>query len=76
MRKIEKLKIEYVGYSEPETIDEVDLEILGLEVALCSIKHRISTLKQGVQLSKLMKESVVKDENIKPSDTIPDKQKG
>ena len=54
MKKLEKLSIEYVGYREPETEDEVQMEILGLESAIQGSKHRIAVLKQGVQLNKLL----------------------
>ena len=54
MRQVEKLNVEYVGYQEPETEGEVQMEILGLEAAICGIKHRIATLRQGVHLNTLM----------------------
>lgn len=54
MKKIEKLTIEYVGYQYPETEDEVQMEILGLESAIQGAKHRIAVLRQGVQLNRLM----------------------
>jgi len=57
MKKLEKLTIEYVGYQQPETEDEVQMEILGLESAIQGAKHRIAVLKQGVQLNKLMRTS-------------------
>lgn len=58
MKKVERLTIEYVGYQMPETEDEVEMEILGLESAIQGAKHRIAVLRQGVQLNKLMLSSV------------------
>lgn len=57
MRDVEKVSIEYIGYKDPGTTDEVEMEILGLESAICAIKHRIATLKQGVQLEKMVSKS-------------------
>lgn len=64
MKRIEKLTVEYVGYQNPETQEEVDMEILGLESAICGIRHRIVTLRQGVQLNKIMKLSNEEQPNV------------
>ena len=58
MRKVESLMIKYVGYKEPKTSEEVQLEILGLETAIAAAKQRIAVLTQSVQLQRLMKQSV------------------
>lgn len=71
MRDVEKVSIEYVGYKDPSTTDEVDMEILGLESAICAIKHRIATLKQGVQLERMVSKShkeASNAKNIKPAE--------
>jgi len=57
MRDIEKLTIEYIGYKVPNTVDEVDMEILGLKTAICAIEQRIATLRQSVQLEKMVSKS-------------------
>lgn len=53
MRKIEKLKMEYIGYSEPENNDELEIEILGLEMLIRAAEHRVSLLKQGRKLAEM-----------------------
>jgi hypothetical protein len=55
VRKVQKLKIEYCGFSEPETKDELTMEILGLKNAIQNAELRISMLKQGLQLNIMMK---------------------
>ena len=57
MRKVEKLTINYVGYQNPETTEEVELEILGLETAIANAQSRIAMLKQGLQLNKMMSQA-------------------
>ena len=61
MRKVESLMIKYVGYKEPSTKTELDLEILGLQTAIAAAKQRIAVLNQGLVLQKLMSESVKED---------------
>jgi hypothetical protein len=53
MREIEKLKIDYMGYSVPVTEDEVVLEILGLKLAIKCAEQRISLLEQGLQVARM-----------------------
>ena len=64
MRKVEKLVVNYCGYKEPETGNELTLEILGLENAIKNAELRISMLRQGLHLNKMMQASVAgeKDE--------------
>lgn len=78
MRKIEKLKIEYVGFKSPQTEDEVMLEIHGLETAIYGAQQRIAMLKQSLIVNKMMKESVVDDEKTveTPDSTVETKQAG
>lgn len=52
--KLKHLKIEYIGIEKPETQAEVEFEILGLETVIADAKNRISQLKQGIALAKLM----------------------
>jgi hypothetical protein len=70
MRKIESLSIRYVGYKEPKTHEEVQLEILGLKTAIAAAKQRIAVLTQSVQLQHLMKQSLVED--TKDEETVPE----
>ena len=60
MRKVEKLVIEYCGYANPETNDELEFECAGLETAICEIKARIARLRQAQKLNILFEAS---DEN-------------
>jgi len=50
MRKPEKVFVEYVGYRQPETMDELELEILGLKTAVAAAQSRIASLEQSRQL--------------------------
>jgi len=63
MKKVEKLSVDYVGYSVPESEDELQLELLGLETVLKSAEVRIASLKQSLHLSYMMKKAVVEDKN-------------
>ena len=54
MKKVEGLAIKYVGYNEPQTVEEVEMEILGLETAIAAAKQRIAVLKQSVKLQSIM----------------------
>jgi len=51
MKKIEKCKIDYLGFSKPETPDEIELEILGLKNLICKASERISELEQSTKLA-------------------------
>lgn len=55
MREIEKLEVSYMGYTTPETEDEVILEILGLKLAVKCAEQRISLLEQGLQVARMKK---------------------
>ena len=54
MRKVQKLTIDYCGFKEPENEDELMMEILCLENAIKNAELRISMLKQGLHLNKMM----------------------
>jgi len=62
MKKIESLAIKYVGYSEPSTEEEVELELLGLATAIAAAQQRIAVLKQSLKLQTMMKDAVVKED--------------
>ena len=76
MRKVESLAIKYVGHKEPQTNEEVELEVLGLLTAIAAAKQRIAVLKQGVMLQHVMNASVEKettDEKTVEKTSEPDK---
>lgn len=80
MRKLEKVFVEYVGYRQPETMDELELEILGLRTAVAAAKSRIASLKQSRKLylageknAKTVKKGQDNNQNIKESTTGLDK---
>lgn len=64
MRKLEKLTIGYVGYQQPETEDELRMEILGLENVVKNAELRISVLKQAAQLNEMMKNAKIVGDNV------------
>jgi len=53
MKEIESLMIRYVGYREPRTPDEVELEILGLRTAIAAAGQRIAVLDQSLRLQEI-----------------------
>lgn len=64
MKELEKLNIQYMGFAQPGTQSEVELEILGLELAIKAAEHRIATLKQGLHLAVVnQRDEEPKDEN-------------
>ena len=50
MREVEKVFVEYVGYRQPDTLDELELEILGLKTAIAAAHARVASLEQSKQL--------------------------
>ncbi len=53
MKSPESLTVKYIGYSVPATEDEVELEILGLELAIKCAEQRVALLKQGLKISNM-----------------------
>jgi len=53
MSKVEKNKIEYMGFDKPTTLDQIYLEILGLENVKALADLRISQLKQSVAIKQM-----------------------
>jgi len=53
MREVEKLNLSYIGYDNPETQDEVMLEILGLKLAIKCAEQRIALLYQGTHIAEM-----------------------
>lgn len=58
MRKIEELEVKYMGYQEPNTEDEVILEILGLELAIKIAEQRIALLRQGLKVGEMVAKNI------------------
>jgi hypothetical protein len=50
MKNPEVCQVEYLGYNRPETPDELEFEIIGLQTAIYEIKKRIFSLKQSQKL--------------------------
>jgi hypothetical protein len=57
MREPEKCHVEYCGYKDPRSPEELEFEILGLETAINEAKKRIGVLKQSAFLVKIAIES-------------------
>lgn len=55
MQAIEKLELKYLGYKEPETEEEVELEILGLRTAIAAAEQRIAVLEQSLKMREIMR---------------------
>ena len=53
MRKVEKLILEYMGYAQPETDDELIMEVLGLELAKKRIEERVAMLQLSQHLARM-----------------------
>lgn len=62
--KVEQLDVKYLGIKNPKTIDEIKFEILGLETLILEAKNKISQLKQGVALARLLAEEEEDDSNF------------
>ena len=68
MRDIEKLKVDYMGYSVPVTEDEVLLEILGLKLAIKCAEQRVSLLEQGLQVARMKGKAALEEKNTTKQD--------
>lgn len=66
MKKVEKLKLEinYIGITDPETTEEVELEVAGLKTAISSIYTKIAVLEQSLKLQSFI-EAAKNAKNIK-----------
>jgi len=65
--KLKHLKIEYLGIEKPQTPTEIEFEILGLETVIAEAQNKISQLKQGMVLAKLMIEERQNDNSASQS---------
>lgn len=63
MKEPEVCHIEYCGYKQPNTPDELEFEILGLETAIYEMKKRIATLKQSKRLVEMTIKEQSNDSN-------------
>jgi len=68
MKKVEKLAVDYVGYNDPNTADEVVLEILGLELAIKNAEQRIALLKLSLKSAEMTAREAI-SQSEKPSGT-------
>lgn len=50
MKQPERVTIEYVGYKQPDKIEELEFEVLGLKTAIATAQARIASLEQSKQL--------------------------
>ena len=57
------LRLEYLGIVRPQSPNEIEFEILGLESAITEAQHKIAQLKQGLALAKLVIEGKEDDHN-------------
>ena len=64
MRKVESLSLVYIGYNKPETADELEMEILGLETAIAAAKQRVSVLRQSLKLTDIVVKSNANGDNV------------
>ena len=60
MRDPDVCMVEYCGYKQPRSEQELEFEILGLETAIYEAKKRIATLKQSGYLVKVQ----IQEQNI------------
>ena len=68
MRDPDICVVEYCGFKGPQTPDELEFEILGLETAICEAQKRIATLKQSRCLVNVtLREKLNDNNNIKKS---------
>lgn len=67
MRELEKLSVDYMGYTNPVDKDEVLLEMLGLKLAVKIAEQKIALLEQSLHLA-FMKEKDLLEKNTKDKD--------
>ena len=80
MRNLESLIIKYLGFKNPATKEEVEIEILGLETVIATAQQKIAILNQSFKVNDFL----VKQRSEEPDEkTVPeapgtkeDKQKG
>jgi hypothetical protein len=63
MRKVESRTINYIGYNKPETLDELEMEILGLETAIATANQRIAVLRQSIKLNDIVSKSTIDEDD-------------
>tara|TARA_B100000131_G_scaffold299394_1_gene319853 strand:- start:1978 stop:2196 length:219 start_codon:yes stop_codon:yes gene_type:complete len=53
MKKPDDCKMEYCGYKEPKTFEEINFELLGLKNLIKKAEERITMLEQSSFLAKI-----------------------
>lgn len=61
MKEPQNCKIDYCGYENPETPDEINFEIYGLELAIAECNKRIATLKQSLFFAQMVTSEIKND---------------
>jgi hypothetical protein len=51
MRNLESLIIKYLGFNNPNTEEEVEITILGLETIIATAQQKIAILKQSSKVN-------------------------
>jgi len=54
MKHPESCKLDYLGFKEPKTPNELNLEIAGLENLVAKANERITALKQSLLLAEII----------------------
>jgi len=65
MKKVENMAIKYVGFNNPKTEEEVEIEMLGVKTAIATAQQRLAVLEQTRYLKNLMKSLVAEEQNEK-----------
>lgn len=53
MERVKEKTIKYLGVENPNTIEEIEVELLGLDTAVKKAEMRASELRQGLSVAKL-----------------------
>ncbi len=57
MKDLDKLQINYIGYKEPESVMELEIEIAGLRTAIAFAQQRIAVLEQSLKIRDLIEQN-------------------
>ena len=61
MREPKNCQLEYCGYKNPKTFEEIQFEILGLKNLIKRAEERISTLEQSAFIANLAIKNNIED---------------
>jgi len=53
MSRVTEKTIKYLGVEDPNTLEEIEVELLGLEVVAKKAERRIAELRQSLGIAKL-----------------------